>query len=238
MKTNDFNEILTKAADGDVTAMQTIAECYRVGDGVELNWKESIRWRERAGETNITFVVPPGAYKNGNVEFIPGRIFGNCESLTAVVLPANVSLIIEDAFFGCSSLESINLDNVSHVNKGAFCRCAALQSVTIRPQESIPGLGTTIRIGESAFGACLSLRSVTIAPSNCRGAWIEAKAFGNCKSLEQITLPANVKEIGWDAFEYCENLASIVVPKGTLATYQEILAKNNAEVVDKLREAE
>ena len=38
------------------------------------------------------------------------------------------------------------------------------------------------------------------------------ETFGNCKSLEEITIPEGVKYIYSDAFTGCENLKNIILP--------------------------
>ena len=43
---------------------------------------------------------------------------------------------------------------------------------------------------------------------------IDDCAFSECKNLRSVKLPSTLKEIGGDAFSYCEQLTSIVIPDG------------------------
>ena len=69
-----------------------------------------------------------------------------------------ITSIGNNAFYGCSSLQSITIpSNVTSIGNNAFSNCSSLQSITI------PSSVTSI--GSSAFYGCSSLQSITI-PSN------------------------------------------------------------------------
>ena len=107
-----------------------------------------------------------------------------------------VTMIGEDAFYGCWSLTRITIpDGVTSIGKGAFFDCESLTSVTIPD--------SVIEIGESAFDYCYSLTSITIPDSVTE---IGHQAFYNCSSLASITIPDSVISIGSMAFCCCESL--------------------------------
>ena len=59
----------------------------------------------------------------------------------------------EDAFEGCSSLETINIPNsLTSIGSSAFAECSSLETITI------PNSVTSI--GYSAFGDCTNLTSI------------------------------------------------------------------------------
>ena len=62
-------------------------------------------------------------------------------------------------------------------------------------------------IGESAFADCRQLKTLTFA-SSCKLTRIEAKAFLNCTSLDNVVLPEKVKSIGACSFKDCKALSS------------------------------
>ena len=104
-----------------------------------------------------------------------------------------VTRICEEAFRGCTDLESITIgDHITSIGDSAFYNCYYLTSVVI-------GNGVT-NIGNSAFYNCFSLASVVIGNSVTN---IGSKAFYNCDALENITIPDNVKNIESTAFSSC-----------------------------------
>ncbi len=68
-----------------------------------------------------------------------------------------------------------------------------------------------IFISDRAFYNCSSLVNVTI-PNSITS--IGGNAFYGCTSLESITLPNSIKAIGYGAFVDCTNLSSVIIPDG------------------------
>jgi len=76
-------------------------------------------------------VVIPSTYKNLPVTHISG--FGGCRAITSVSTSATV--ILDDAFNGCTGLTSVNLpDWMYYIGKRAFANCPNLTSVTVPGQ--------------------------------------------------------------------------------------------------------
>lgn len=77
------------------------------------------------------------------------------------MIPGSVTKIGNSAFWGCTSLQSIEIpDSVTTIGELAFDCCTSLQSIVI--PDSVTA------IGESAFQDCLSLQSITIATQEKR----------------------------------------------------------------------
>lgn len=68
-----------------------------------------------------------------------------------------------------------------------------------------------ISINDRAFYNCSSLVNVTI-PNSITS--IGGNAFYGCTSLESITLPNSITTIGYGAFVDCTNLSSVIIPDG------------------------
>lgn len=68
-----------------------------------------------------------------------------------------------------------------------------------------------ISIKDRAFYNCSTLVNVTIPDSITS---IGGNAFYGCTSLESITLPNSITTIGYGAFVDCTNLSSVIIPDG------------------------
>ena len=160
---------------------------------------------------------------NSTVE-IGYKTFGDCISLTNIIIGDNVTSIGHYAFSGCDSLTSITIGNgVTSIGDFAFSGCDSLTSVTIGNGVASIGNKTfyncdsltsvvmgdsVITVGKAAFANCDSLTSVIIGNSVTS---IENSAFSSCKSLKSITIPNSVTSIGEGAFSLCSSLTSIVI---------------------------
>ena len=89
--------------------------------------------------------------ENG-ITSIPTYTFQYCSGLTSITIPASVTSIGEDAFYGCSNLATIIFEEGSQLKSMgnyAFQNCSSLSSITI------PASVTSI--GSNAFYGCHSL---------------------------------------------------------------------------------
>ena len=124
-------------------------------------------------------------------------------SVTYNDITYNVTSIGENAFYGCSLLNGIDIPNsVTSIGSYVFEYCTSLTSVTI------PNSVTSI--GNGAFSFCSSLTSVTI-PNSVTS--IGSQAFSFCSSLTSVTIPESVTSIGDWAFEHCYGFDAIYANK-------------------------
>ena len=116
------------------------------------------------GELLETLLVPDG-YTN-----IPFTPLFNYTKLKEVVLPESCETISRGAFYACSGLEKINLENVSKIEKYAFYRNGSLNSINLNNATSIASF---------AFSGCKLLKDVVIGPN------LETITFGSFESCSE-----------------------------------------------------
>ena len=175
-----------------------------------------------------------GAYsvKEGT-RIICDRAFGNCRSLSEIVIPSSVTSIGDSAFDTCRSLSEIVIpSSVTSIGDWAFSCCFSLSEIVI------PSSVTSI--GDRAFNGCFSLKYISIPKSviclngNPFAGWngkLECLSpnfvyednvlFNKDKSriisfrnqnIKSYVIPSSVTSIGDSAFVTCRSLSEIVIP--------------------------
>lgn len=109
---------------------------------------------------------------------------GNNDTVREIVLSSSVTEICDRAFYQCSSLEKINLENVEKLGDFAFAECKALKNV---------GLKNVLEIGDAAFMQCDNLEEVALKNKN--DIVIGSSVFADCISLKKVDLSESALEI-------------------------------------------
>lgn len=137
------------------------------------------------------------------VTTIPNNAFYGASSLTSIDL-SNITSLGTQTFKGCASLTSVDLSNVTGIgNGGCFTDCTSLSSVTF---PNIPfSWATNINEQGFLFTGCTALTQADISNATTVGkAW-----FRNCYALTEVDWPATVTTIPQEAFYDCYNLESL-----------------------------
>lgn len=122
-------------------------------------------------------------------------------SLTEVIVSEGVKRIDDMGFFGCDTLQKIDLpDSLELIGEGAFWKCFLLKETTIPKKVK--------KINKGTFLTCSTLSRVVLPESL---EVIESLAFADCISLNEIVIPNHVKRIGDRAFEGCA-LQKVTLP--------------------------
>lgn len=176
-----------------------------------------------------------------SVTSIGSDAFRQIPTLRKVELGKNVSIIGNGAFYGCRSLQSINLENVQEIHTNAFAECSSLRIIEI-PK-------TTKFIGNCVWLGCTSLTSIIIDPQNmhydsrencnaiihkegniliqgCSATIIpegtrkiDDYAFYNM-GITNIKIPESVESIGYASFADCNNLETVEISDGLVSIGQ------------------
>lgn len=129
-----------------------------------------------------------------------GCFKGN-DRIFSVKLPESVVEIKENAFDGCTELETINLpDGMENIGAKAFLECASLRKVKI-PEN-------VFTLKKLVFGDCKKLSDIEFNKSlRAIGEW----AFSGCSEIVSLKLPENVKRIEKYAFKGCNRLVDLEI---------------------------
>ena len=139
-------------------------------------------------EDNLTIkeVVLPDT-----IRIIDYKAFADCKKLETINFPDNLETIGDYAFTTCHSLKSIDLKNVKKLGECAFQLCISLEEIYVP--------GSVSLIVDHAFHGCHSLKTLTFGEGVKK---IESTAALNSFSIEKITIPKSVTEIGEYALGY------------------------------------
>ncbi len=148
-----------------------------------------------------------------SISNIESLALGHCP-LSYITIPNSVTSISDDVLYGCSSLESMVVEN-SNTKYDSRNNCKAI--IETESNTLIAGCKNTIipnsvtTIGSDAFYKCGGLTSVTI-PNSVTS--IGSYAFSGCSGLTSVTIPNSVTSIGNYAFSGCSGLTSVIVGNG------------------------
>lgn len=185
---------------------------------------------ERYNE-NEDKVVIPSEYLGKPVLKIGERAFQG-KSIKEITIPESVRKIGYNAFADCRSLNAVYYTDIEKWCQISFENSTAnplyyahnlylngelLTDLTIPDsvavdQYTFVGCNTLQNITADSVGASTIAKSCQSPSFNViitNGNKIDADAFRDCKGLKNITLPADVKSIGYEAFRNCNSLENI-----------------------------
>lgn len=186
-----------------------------------------------SGSGDMYDYYPPDRYT-------PWCPYSNFADINKVVIEGNVSRIGDYAFFGCKSLESIEIpERVRSIGTYAFAYCEKLSSINL-PND-------LVWIEETIFIGCSGLENIQISEENLYFASengvlydkeknilirypganqresyiipegvtaIEESAFEEGVHLKNVSIPDSMVSIGIWAFDNCDLLETVILPKG------------------------
>lgn len=225
--------------DGSMIAMEYILGYYTntSGDTIQiknnLNSLPSLPNAVSVSLSNMVNTIPNNHFIDNtaltsitmpNVATVGEKAFSGCTSLSSITF-AQPNTILKDYAFANSGLRSVDLSNVSRLNKtgsswgNVFSNCSNLSAVTIgnRLTEIAAGTfsGTPLTnvtipsnvktIKNNAFDSC-PLTSVTLS----EGIEVMSYSFNNCTSLTSVEIPSTVTNYT-QAFSNCSNLEYVTI---------------------------
>ncbi len=175
----------------------------------------------------ITSILMPSSIRNISTE-----AFAYCEKLERMQLSKNTATIENFAFYGCKALTAFELpEDTKTVGSGIFAFCNNLTTLTVDEENTtyisegnciihkksntvVAGCKTSVipkkikTIGEASFFGCQVDKIELPAGITI----IEQAAFMR-SSISSLELPSALKEIGVQAFQECQHLSYVAIPK-------------------------
>lgn len=119
-----------------------------------------------------------------HMSFIPDWAFYNCDELTNVDIPNNVTLIGSMAFMRCKNLESVTLgEDIINIDSEAFRDCTNLKKIIIPDDVSV--------LRSRTFYNCKSLTDVTLG-TGIR--YLDEHIFYGCEKLSTINYKGTMEQ--------------------------------------------
>ena len=136
--------------------------------------------------------------------------FADLDKLMTVKLPKSVKYI-NQAFNNCSQLRSVEMPENLICLGDTIDYGWNMHGGVFRDCNNLEEIifHNCEKIGGSAFFRCNSLQEITL-PKNLKH--VGSSAFYNCDQLKDIILPSEVETIGGNAFDGCYNLSSVQFP--------------------------
>ena len=185
---SDYGVFLTSHASNPIAARVYGSGIYTGGGGATLYLQ---------GKAVSNLKIPDG------VTMIKPNVFAY-SNIQTVTIPSSITTIYENAFYKCTNLNGIYINDIS-----AWCNIDFITNFTYpavwsrSSQEANPLI--------YAHNLYLNEKKVTnlSVPSGVKQ--IKPYAFYNC-SLESVVLPNGLTTIGESAFSSCQDLKTVVIP--------------------------
>lgn len=175
-------------------------------------------------------VIPEGVTK------VDSNAFADLSGLEELILPASLTELGNDVFYGCTSLKTLDLSgNTTYPYENGVLYNKEKTTILkfIGQAEELVIAATIKEIASNAF-AYADIKTLTIpatvetigayAFSNCKVETLNYApnidnvaeySFKDCTSLKTVVLGANIKKIGTFAFSGCTSLTEIKLSTGT-----------------------
>lgn len=137
-----------------------------------------------------------------------------------VTIPSEVYKIADEAFYGNTSIQSVDLNKTSVVGNDAFRNCTYLSTVT--GYDNVSSCGAYAFLGTPFFANYTSTDLVmgnVLVGSKAKGSYIVPTsvksiapyALSGNKDITSVTIGNGVASVGEGAFYNCSNLSSVTV---------------------------
>ena len=160
----------------------------------------------------LAYFYTSGSSSTNKIETIGDEAFYNCSSLQSLNL-YKVKSLGRSAFYKCAALKSVSLDKVTAIDEYTFYGCSGLTDLSFGISNNLTS------IGNHAFEGCSgSLGSISIPNSTT---FIGDYAFYGCSGITSISLSYNLTSISDYAFAGCSKISSVNLSSSDVTTIGE-----------------
>ncbi|MBT3611847.1 MAG: leucine-rich repeat domain-containing protein, partial [Flavobacteriales bacterium] len=133
------------------------------------------------------------AMPNSQLTTIGNNVFSNCNNMTNILIPDNVTNLGDSVFYNSTNLSEVTFNaNTKIESIGSFTFAYCVNLTILRIPKSIK------TIGDYAFAYCNNLLDIVLPNSLNR---IGNNAFTDCNNVTSFVVPYNVTDICNNAFE-------------------------------------
>ena len=181
--------------------------CFTISQAENYTDENGVTWTYSVNDGNAFIdgvegysenVIVPNSILGMPVTRI-NRTFRNNTTIKNVTIPTSVTVIMSQAFEGCTRLLHVEgLSNCSTISNDAFSNCSSLKTVDLAECTSI---------SNSAFYGCNQLANIGNL-SKCLS--IGTNAFRNCYKLVSVGSLESLQTVGASAFYDCDLLVATI----------------------------
>ena len=141
----------------------------------------------------------------GDISTIKPYCFYGCASLESIELPDSITIIPDQCFYGCHKLKSVRFPTtLTQIGQSAFYYTSIESAI-------LPD--TLVSMGAYCFDNCQSLVKVVLPHGNSFTT-LPANAFSACINLESIEIPSNITNLSNSSiFASCASLKNVKLPQ-------------------------
>lgn len=144
-----------------------------------------------------------------NVSFRKGA-FNMCQKLEKLILPPGITDITTGMLYNAANLKTLVMPaSIISIGNGAFSGCGLLERIALYSGNDSSKITGDYDV-DLANGAVLNSSYNFNLPAALR--YIGANAFEYCNNMRDLNVPATVQTIGFAAFSGCYNLEKIILP--------------------------